>query len=65
MGYLLVLLTYILFGLILTRKLSVPYKKYAWAYWASLVVVFVQAFVFHPYRLARVVYDFQNLGRYF
>ena len=61
MEYILLLLTEILIGLVLSRKLPQKYKWCGNCYWLFLGVTVAQLFVAAPFRLHRIVYDLSHL----
>lgn len=62
MEYILILLTAVLIGLMLNRKLPQAYHFWGKCYWGVLGICIVQNILFAPYRIFRVLYD---LGRLF
>ncbi|MBR2082402.1 MAG: hypothetical protein IJ876_05280 [Elusimicrobiaceae bacterium] len=61
MEYILALLTAVLAGLILDRQLPVRYKAWSNYCWGILGLGIMQALVFAPYRVFRVLQDLGHL----
>lgn len=61
MEYILILLTAVLIGLMLNRKLSQSRQFWGQCYWGVLGISIVQNILFAPYRVFRVLYDLGHL----
>lgn len=60
MEYIFLFLTVFAGGLIALWLVPVKYEKYVLSCWATCLITMVAAVAYHPWRMARIVYDMNH-----